>query len=229
MSSFKSFWRSTPKTLVALLMGVTTLSPMMIPTTTNAQRLPGSLSNPASRQTVIPQGTRLSVRYDEAQKILVTSEETMPLILTLSANIRNRQGEILIPAGSEIVGEIRPAGNGSQFVAQSLIVNQGSREYSLNATSDIVTRTETIDQGADTGNILKGAAAGAAAATLISAITGDNAIATEEVLGGAGVGALAGWLLGKNRADLISINPNQDLTLTLQSNLTLGQSNQSRW
>ena len=38
---------------------------------------------------------------------------------------------------------------------------------------------------------------------------------------GAGAGALAGLLLGGNEAELISIDPNNDLDLTLQTNLAL--------
>jgi hypothetical protein len=84
-----------------------------------------------------------------------------------------------------------------------------------------VTKTEKIDQGASTSQVLKGAVIGAAAATAISAITGDHAIATEEVLGGAGLGAIGGLVFGRKKVEVISINPNQDLNLTLRSTLAL--------
>jgi hypothetical protein len=41
------------------------------------------------------------------------------------------------------------------------------------------------------------------------------------VLGGAGAGAIAGVLLGGNEAELISIDPNNDLNVTLQTDLIL--------
>jgi hypothetical protein len=56
---------------------------------------------------------------------------------------------------------------------------------------------------------------------VIAGITGDKAIATEEVLGGAGLGALGGLLLGKEEAEVISIDPNEDLDITLNSRLAL--------
>jgi hypothetical protein len=60
---------------------------------------------------------------------------------------------------------------------------------------------------------------GAGAATAVSAVTGDRAIATEEVLGGAGIGALVGLFFGKNSVDLIAIDPDTDLQMTINQNL----------
>jgi hypothetical protein len=68
---------------------------------------------------------------------------------------------------------------------------------------------------------LKGAAVGGAAAAAIGALTGDRAIATEEILGGAGLGALGGLLLGKRKVDVVVVNPNTDLNVTLRSALAL--------
>jgi hypothetical protein len=167
----------------------------------------------------IPAGTTIPVRFEEADKILVTKEEILPLTLIVAENIRNRSGNIVIPSGSEIVGQIQPAANGSQFVAEYLMINQ-DEEIPLSANSSIITRTEVIDEGTNTDAIWQGALAGAAAATVLAGVTGDTAIATEEVLGGAGFGALAGLLFGGQYSqELISIYPNQDLDITLQSDL----------
>jgi hypothetical protein len=160
------------------------------------------------------------VRYDEAEKIVVLPDETAPVTLKIAANIKDNSGRILIPYGSELVGEIRPAGNGSRFVAQELKI-PGASSQSINASSQVITRRETINKGASAGDILEGAAIGAAAASVIAGITGDKAIATEEVLGGAGLGALGGLLLGKEEAEVISIDPNEDLDITLNSRLAL--------
>jgi hypothetical protein len=70
-------------------------------------------------------------------------------------------------------------------------------------------------------SILRGAAIGAGAATILAGVTGDRAIATEEVLGGAGLGALTGVFLGKGKTDVFVINPNTDLELRLQSDLRI--------
>lgn len=160
----------------------------------------------------IPAGTTIPVFYDQAEKILVTKEETLPVTLRVGANLKDRQGRVMIPYGTEILGKIQPSGNGSQFVGEYLILN--NQQYPINANSRVVTTTEIIKQGANTGAILKSAAIGAAAATVIAGITGDKAIATEEILGGTGLGALAGWIWGGKKTELISINPNVDLDLT---------------
>ena len=165
----------------------------------------------------IPKGFVIPVEY-EKEKILVTPEETVPVTLTVAANIRDSSRNVLIPYGTEIVGQIEPSDDGSRFVAEKLVFEDGTTQF-IDATSEVVTRTETVKKGASTGDILKGAAIGGAAAAVLSGILGD--IDFLEVLGGAGAGALAGVLLGKDEVELISIDPNNDLNLTLQSDLAL--------
>ncbi len=178
---------------------------------------------PTPQAITIPSGTTIPVKYDQAERILVTKEETAPLTLTVAQNVVTSSGTILIPAGSTVVGELRPAQGGSQFYAQELVSSSGGQRYNISATSEVITKTERIRKGINVGNVVKNAALGAAAAAAISAITGDRAIATEEVLGGAGVGTLVGLFLGRNSVDLVAIDPDTDLQLTLTSNLVLNR------
>lgn len=178
-------------------------------------------TTPTTPQAItIPSGTTIPVKYDQAERILVTKEETAPLTLTVAQNVVTREGTVLIPAGSTVVGELRPAEGGSQFYAQELVSPSGQR-YNISATSEIITKTERIRKGINVGNVVKNAALGSAAAAAISAVTGDRAIATEEILGGAGIGTLVGLFLGRNSVDLVAIDPDTDLQLTLTSNLVL--------
>lgn len=172
---------------------------------------------PQQTQARIPAGTTIPVSY-EKDKILVTPQETVPVTLTVAQNITTTQGRIAIPTGSQIVGEIRPDQGGARFVAREVIL-PNNQKLSINASSQVVTRTEQITKGINPGTVFRDAAIGAAAAAGISAITGDRAIATEEVLGGVGAGSLVGIFLDRERVNLISINPNSDLTLTLNSDL----------
>ncbi len=219
-----SFLKRGTATALSLLLGIGAATPLILSTPASAQLLPGERRGQSRPQNqgrmAIPSGTSLPVRYDEAEKIVVMPDETAPVTLQIAANIKDRQGRILIPYGTELVGEIRPAQNGSRFVAQEIKV-PGESARSINATSQVVTRRETITRGASTGDILEGAAIGAAAASVIAGVTGDRAIATEEVLGGAGLGALGGLLLGKDKVEVISIDPNRDLDITLDSRLAL--------
>ncbi len=204
---------------------VTTITTLVNITPAQAQLFPSQgQSNPYPSRTnnnyslgVIPRGVVIPVGYEQ-EKILVTKEETVPITLIVAANIRDRNRNTLIPYGTEVVGQIEPAGDGSRFVAEELVFPDGTTQY-IEASSNVVTRTETIKKGADTGDILKGAAIGAAAATVLSEVFGD--VGVLEVLGGAGAGAVGGLLLGGNEAELVSIDPNNDLSLTLQSDLAL--------
>jgi hypothetical protein len=174
---------------------------------------PSSIENEFSAN--LPAGTIIPTNYPEAQKILVTKEETAPITLEVTEDIKDTSGNIVIPRGSLIAGEIRPADGGSYFVSEVLLLANGD-EYAINADSQIISRTENIDDGRNTDAIWQGAVAGSAAASIIASFLGDNAIATEEVLGGAGFGALMGFLLGGNRTkELISIDTEEDLDLIL--------------
>lgn len=166
----------------------------------------------------IPQGTAIPVKYDKAEKILVTKDETAPLTLTVSQNVVTQEGAVVIPAGSQVIGQLKPAQGGSQFVAEKLVLTTG-QEYQVNATSEVITKTQTVNKGTSTGTIIQNTVLGAGAAAAVSAVTGDRAIATEEVLGGAGIGALIGLFFGKNSVDLIAIDPDTDLQMTINQNL----------
>ncbi|CBN55763.1 MULTISPECIES: hypothetical protein [Kamptonema] len=206
-------WHSRTVAILALGILVGAAAPNVAPAPATAQRISPYID------ARIPAGTTIPVNY-EKDKIIVTPDETAPLTLTVARDIRSSQGRVLIPAGSEIVGQLQPARRGSQFVAKELLLGRNKR-YRINANSRVVTRTETVERGANTGSIVKGAAIGAAAAAAISGITGDKAIATEEVLGGAGIGAIAGVLFGRKKVDVVVIRPEQDLGLTVRSELVL--------
>jgi hypothetical protein len=200
--------------LLAISLTVPVAVPLFLPTSpAMAQQFPGSLQ----RDRILA-GTLIPVRYDQAEKIVLSPDERMKLTLQTAQDIRTVNGRVWIPAGSDITGELRPIRGGTQFVADEVIFDTG-RRFRLNANSDMISRTETIREGASATDILKGAAIGAAAATALSGILGDKAIATEEVLGGAGLGAIAGIFLGRGKVDVIVIRPEEDLYLSLQSDI----------
>ncbi|MGB3265983.1 MAG: hypothetical protein WBA89_18725 [Microcoleus sp.] len=211
-------WRWATAAILAAGITVGTGAPLVVATAASAQQRISQFDSIR-----IPSGSVIPVSY-EKEKIVVTRDETSPLTLTVARDIRTAQGRVLIPAGSQIVGELRPVrrGNqrGSQFVASELIVSRRQR-YRIDGYSGIITRTEKSQKGAGTGSVAQGAALGAAAAAALAGITGDKAIATEEVLGGAGIGALAGVLLGRRSVDVIVIRPEQDLAVRLRSDIVL--------
>lgn len=137
-------------------------------------------------------GTNIPVEYTSAERVIVASNETAPLTLNVARNVSS-QGTVVIPAGSQIVGQLRPANNGSQFVATELVVN--GRRTPINASSDVITSKRNVNDP-DLKAILIGAAVGAGAAAGIGEATGS--IDTGEVLAGGAVGAAAG--ANKNRS-----------------------------
>ena len=204
--------------VVAPLINITSASAQLFPNSqqTERERLRNN-NRQVGSAIVIPTGSVIPLEY-EKEKILVTREETIPITLTVAANIRDSNRNTLIPFGTEIEGQIEPArdGSGSQFIAQQLVFEDGTVQ-DINGSSEIITRTETVKRGTDTGDILKGAAIGGAAAAVLGEVFGD--INIEEVVGGAALGALGGWLLGRNQVELISIDPTQDLDIILDSDL----------
>ncbi|WP_414551275.1 S-layer homology domain-containing protein [Anabaena sp. CCY 0017] len=175
-------------------------------------------TTPTPVSVTIPQGTAIPVKYDQAEKILVTKDETAPLTLTVDQNVVTQEGRVVIPAGSQVIGKLQPAQGGSQFVAEKLLLTTGE-EYQINASSEVITKTETIRKGTSTSTIIRNTVLGAGAAAAVSAVTGDRAIATEEVLGGAAIGSLIGLFFGRNSVDLITIAPDTDLQMTINQNL----------
>jgi hypothetical protein len=174
---------------------------------------------------VVPSGTSIPVRYDK-EKIVVMPDETMPVTLTVAADVISSEGRVVIPQGSQISGELQPVSGGSQFVAKEITlfrrrVDEQSKPFSISGRSNVVRRIEEVKKGASTTSILTGAAVGGGAAAALAAITGDRALATEEILGGAGLGALGGFFLNRQKVDAVVIYPERDLTVRLNSQFSL--------
>ncbi len=208
-----TFYRSGLSVLLAFGLTTSVSAPLLLAIPATAQSFPNTLQ----RDRILA-GTVISVEYPEAEKIVVMPDETVPLTITVAQDVVTSQGRVWIPAGAEIVGQLKPASGGSQFVANEVIISTSQR-FRLDANSQVVTRTETITKGASARSILGGAVIGAAAAAAIGAVVGDNAIATEEVLGGAGLGAITGVFVGRRKVDVVVVHPSEDLNLTLQSDI----------
>lgn len=181
--------------------------------------VPG-IGTPPVAGVVIPRGTQIPVRYEGADKILLARNEApIPFTLKVAQNVVTAQGQVLIPAGSDVVGTLQTTPTGAQFLARELVFPNG-RRVPMDATSSLITSTERISKGASTGKLIASTVVGAGAAAGIAAVTGDRNIRFYEVLPGAVVGAGLS-LLFPDRVDLYSIRPNTDLTLTLNNDLTL--------
>ncbi len=168
----------------------------------------------------IPAGTSIPVRFEGADKVLLAKNEPpTPFRMKIAQNVVTSQGQVLIPAGSDVVGQLITTPNGAQFTAGEIVLPDGKR-LPINAASSLITKTETITKSPSTTKIVAGTVVGAGAAAGIAGVTGDRNIKFYEVLPGAVVGAGLSFLF-RDRVDLFAINPNTDLLLTLNSDLVL--------
>lgn len=130
-------------------------------------------------------GTEIPVSYGEADRIIVSPKETIPLTLTVSTNVRNTQGRTVIPAGSEVRGVLQPSGDGSQFVAREVVID--GQAVPLAARSNVITRTRST-RDPNLISLARNAVLGGGAAAGISAVVGDRSITAEKVISGVALG-----------------------------------------
>lgn len=163
----------------------------------SSQYVPGSDISTAYR---IPAGTLIPVAYEEGDRIIVSATETVPVSLELFRNIRSANGEILIPQGSVINGQLEPRNEGSQFVAQSVVID--GEEYDFNATSEVITRTTTA-RDPNLISLLRNAVLGGGAAAGLSTVIGNEEITAPKVLSGAALGTAVEANKGRNITSIL--------------------------
>ena len=221
---------------MALTMGLTTANLLPLATlNASAHAKPLTIAQsynnrPAvfNRTIRIAVGAVIPTSYPKAQKIVLAPDEKMATTLTIPSNIRSGDGRLLIPAGSTVEGEFRPASfinrdgkeeKGTKFYARTLFLPNGS-SMMLDASSDVVTRKETIKKGLNTTSILTGAAVGAGAGAIVAGVSGDRKIGFGNVLIGTAAGAIGGWLAnGQKKTEVVVVNPDTDLGLRLATPL----------
>jgi hypothetical protein len=219
--------RSSVAVLTAISLGTVTLSSMI------------GFGSPATAETVVQtsntlsqfkiaqsfssgrfdRGTRLDVAEPNGKRIIVAPNDTARVTLVTTRSVRSQSGSGVIPRGTQVEGEFRPVGDGTQFVAQRILFrDENSRN--IDARSNVVSYRRTVKKGS-TDPIWQGALVGGGASVLISSIVTKPGIG--KTLAGAGAGALAGYLLGGRRksTDVIVVRPSEPLTLTLDSDLVL--------
>lgn len=214
-------WRSSLAVLMALGLSTATVTPIaMLEQSAVAGIFAQSGSTVRSSRDVL-EGTRLRVEEQDGKKIVIGPDETFAATLVVVEEVRSDRGTVLIPRGTKIEGEFRPARDreGTQFMARRIVFRDGT-ELDLNASSNVVNTRKKISKGVNIDPIWQGALVGGGASAIISSIVSDVGIF--KVLGGAGAGALAGWLIaGRKKTEVIIIEPSEQLDLTLDSDLIL--------
>lgn len=221
-------WQSGTAALMTIAITTGAVTPLFTFAPAQAQFNQGQFNINQPRTITIPANVTLPVTY-EKEKVIVNPGERLPLTLRIANDIIDSNRNVLIPANTEVVGELQPVNlpnsnnkKGVRFVARELVFATG-RRLQINANSRTITETEKISKGTDTGQVLTDAAIGAGAATVISLLTGNKKIETLEPIGGAAAGALASVLLRKKQADVFVLRTEEDLDITLLSNLVLSR------
>lgn len=213
-------WQSKTALLIALGMTSTAALPILTAPAARAEASPTEELLAQSSQVIVPAGTTIPVRYDEAERIIVTPNETAPVTLTVAHNVRSASRKILIPVDSQVKGELKPASGGSQFVAKELILSDSGQRLPINAVSEIIAANQTLTEKTKP-KVLEGAALGAGAGAILGGIFGGAAGLGLGLLSGAGAGALTGDLKGggQKQVKLVEIDPDTDLHLFVRADL----------
>lgn len=180
-------------------------------------------SNPQNFGNRIAINSLINVRYPQAQKIVITPGENQNLVLLVTDNITNAQGQVIIPRDSQIEGQLTSRFNGSQFmgaqfIAQRLII--GNQAYTFNASSRLINSqpAEVVNQQG-VGDAVISAAARTILGTVIGGGGGFN---LEGILGSIFGGGNRPATNSNSGNQLVIINPSADLQLTTQSDLVVG-------
>jgi hypothetical protein len=224
----KQHWHSSFAVLTALSLGAATIAPLIgfeRPADAGifAQQNNSGLSNnntiSQSSSGRIRQGTTVEIEQPDGKKIIVMPDETVAVAMITRDAVRSQSGTVLIPRDTRILGEFRPAQDGTQFVARRIIFRDGT-ERNINARTNVVNYRKKIQKGTNTDPIWQGALVGGGASVLISSIVTRPGVF--KTLAGAGAGALAGYLIaGRKRTEVIVVRPEEPLTLTFDSDLVV--------
>ncbi len=181
---------------------------MTRPAVTPAPAPVASVPQFSAEATTLQAGTPVIVGY-EGEKVYIAPNERRDFEFKLRQPVKNSQGRTLLPFGSVVAGRFEPAPGGTRFLARSIAIN--GRSYALSAQSKVINDVKDPRE-TSTGAIAGDAAIGALGGVVLGGLTGDRAIATEEVLAGAAAGAAVGNVTAPQ---VVVLDANTDLQLTL--------------
>jgi len=227
-------WKYGTAAFMAMAVTTSAISPLFNLAPANAQYIGQNRTGQYGNAT-IPSGVALPVTY-EKETITIAPGESKSITLRIANDIIDRNRNVLIPAGTKVHGRLESVdldsysrdtintddnqGKGVRFVAQELEFSNGQRQ-SINATSRTYSTTQKVTQGPSTNQVLTDAAIGGGVGILGSLVTGNRRIDDLKPVLGAAAGAGASVLLRKKEVNAFVLRPEQDLKITLNSNLNL--------
>jgi N-acetylmuramoyl-L-alanine amidase len=88
-----------------------------------ATSTPASENQPADASVLLPSGTVLNLRYPGLDPLELQDGPPWQEVLLVDQPIYDHTGEVLIPAGSEVIGRFEISSRGSRFIAQAITLN----------------------------------------------------------------------------------------------------------
>lgn len=166
-------------------------------------------------QTLLKPGDKVMANYTGKDQQIIQTGETRKVVLSLSQPLVSRGGQVVVPMGSAIEGEVVPVEGGGQFVAKSMIVNGTAYTFAAESVKlpDVKDPTQT-----SVGAIAGDAALGAAGGVVLGQILGDRGITATQVLGGAAAGVLVGNVTAPRA---VVIDPGNEIELRVTDSFKL--------
>jgi hypothetical protein len=186
------------------------------------RRSPNSNGNPQDNrlnlgrsQTMLAAGQTISTHYGGKSQFILQTGETRKLALSLNQDIRNPSGQVVIPADTQIEGEITPVEGGGRFTATRMIINGVAYPFSAQSpTLHDVKDPQQTSAGAIAGD----AAIGAAGGIVLGQVLGQRGISLEQVLGGAAAGVAVGNVTAPRA---VVLDPGTEVKLQLTENFLI--------
>ena len=171
---------------------------------------------PVTRTFTFPAGTVLPVRVDDSLSS-ATAQVNQSFHATLAADLV-RDGNVVIPQGTPVLGRIADAQDAAHFAGSALLSLELTRIDLRDHRLPVVTDTwaqRGKGRGSNTG---KKAAGGAILGTLIGALAGGGKGAAIGAVAGAGAGT---GINAATRGEQVEVAPETLINFTLQSPLTV--------
>jgi hypothetical protein len=159
---------------------------------------------PTSPNVLLPSGTVLSLRYPGETSLSLESGVPRQEVLLLDQPVRDRNGNLIAEAGSQVIGRFETGSQGSRFIAQAITL-QGQNVL-IEAESEMLAGDREVSEN----SLIQNSALGALALTVLDGFTGIG------LLGGLAAGATATYLTAPQPA---TIQPNQIVEVRLTADL----------
>ena len=127
---------------------------------------------PTRSGVLLPANTILKLRYPRDTALLLDANLAWQEVLVLDEDLREAQtGQVLVPAGTQVIGRFEAGRRGSRFIAQAISL-QG-RNLKFSAESEPIDGDRQVSHN----QLLRNSGIGAAAATVIGGFSGVGLLA----------------------------------------------------